>query len=127
MRAREKQKEARTRRRLEVRYGDGRGATLMGYSGNLSPSGMMLRTPRVFPPGAVLHFELRFAGGKVTLRGRVKWAREGPMAWLHTGRVGMGIEFIDPPADFATLIASGPAEASRSGSGDTPESGESSG
>jgi hypothetical protein len=121
MRTREKQKEARTRKRLEVRYGDGRGHVFMGYTGNVSPNGMMLRTPRVFPPGAVLHIELRFTGGRVTLRGRVKWAREGPMAWLQTGRVGMGIEFIDPPPDFADLIASGPARASPPESGDATD------
>jgi uncharacterized protein (TIGR02266 family) len=104
-----KQKEVRTRRRLEVRYTDGSGPPLMGFSGNLSPGGMMIRTPRVFPPGTVLDIELRFARGRVTLQGRVMWAREGPMAWVQMGRVGMGIEFIDPPADFAAMIASGPA------------------
>jgi PilZ domain-containing protein len=109
VRPREKQKEARTRRRLEVRYSDGRGPALMGYSGNVSASGMMIRTPRVFPPGTVLDIELRFARGRVALQGRVMWAREGPMAWVQMGRVGMGIEFIDPPADFAAMIASGPA------------------
>jgi len=107
---RPRQKEGRTRRRLEVRYGDGRGTVLMGYSGNLSANGMMVRTPRVFPPGTILTLELRFAKGRVALKGRVMWAREGPMAWVQMGRVGMGIEFIDPPADFATLIASGPAD-----------------
>jgi hypothetical protein len=92
-----------------VRYTNGSGPALMGYSGNLSPNGMMIRAPRVFPPGTILDIELRFARGRVALQGRVMWAREGPMAWVQMGRVGMGIEFIDTPADFATLIASGPA------------------
>jgi hypothetical protein len=92
-----------------VRYTDGRGPTLMGYSGNVSANGMMIRAPRVFPPGTILDIELRFARGRVALRGRVKWAREGPMAWVQMGRVGMGVEFIDPPADFEAMIASGPA------------------
>ena len=39
----------------------------------------------------------------LALAGEVVWAREGPMAWLQTGRVGMGIRFIDPPSDLAEL------------------------
>jgi hypothetical protein len=109
VRPRSRQKEPRSRRRLEVRYSDGSGPPLMGYSGNLSANGMMIRTPRVFAPGTILDIELRFARGRVALRGRVMWAREGPMAWVQMGRVGMGIEFIDPPSDFAAMIASGPA------------------
>lgn len=103
--------EARFRRRLEVRYGDGTTPPSMGYSGNLSAHGMMIRTPRIFPPGSVLDLELRFAAGTVTLRGKVVWAREGPMVWLSSGRIGMGIKFIAPPENLAELIASGPAAA----------------
>jgi hypothetical protein len=32
------------------------------------------------------------------------WAREGPLSWLPTGRIGMGIKFVDPPADLVTLL-----------------------
>ena len=111
MSPRGKQTEMRWRRRLEVRYGDGTGPPSIGYSGNLSSQGMMIRTPRVFPPGTVLDLELRFAAGKVSLRGRVMWAREGPMVWVSSGRIGMGIKFIEPPENLAEIIASGPAVA----------------
>lgn len=111
MSPRPKQQEARFRRRLEVRYTDGTNPTSIGYSGNLSPHGVMIRTPRVYPPGTTLDLELRFAAGSLKVRGRVMWAREGPMVWLQSGRVGMGIKFIDPPEDLAAMIASGPAVA----------------
>ena len=109
MSPRPKQQEARLRRRLEVRYTDGANPPSIGYSGNLSPNGVMIRTPRIYPPGAVLDLDLRFAAGSVKVRGRVMWAREGPMVWLSSGRVGMGIKFIDPPENLALMMASGPA------------------
>lgn len=115
MRPRPRQQEARLRRRLEVRYSDGTNPPGMGYSGNVSPHGMMIRTPRVYPPGTLLDLELRFAGGTVNLRGRVMWAREGPMVWISSGRIGMGIRFIDPPENLAAMIASGPAAAALAG------------
>ena len=111
MSPRQKSTEARWRRRLEVRYSDGTNPPSMGFSGNLSAHGMMIRTPRIFPPGTLLELELRFAAGIVKIRGRVAWAREGPMVWLSSGRIGMGIKFIDPPENLAELIASGPATA----------------
>lgn len=119
MSPRQRQQEGRLRRRLEVRYSDGKTPPGMGYSGNLSMQGIMIRTPRVFPPGTILDLELRFAGGTVKTRGRVMWAREGPLAWVSSGRIGMGIRFIDPPENLAEMIASGPAVAdpSRSGAG----------
>jgi hypothetical protein len=109
------QQEARFRRRLEVRYSDGTNPPSMGFSGNVSAQGMMIRTPRVYAPGTLLDLELRFAGGTVKLRGRVAWAREGPMVWISSGRIGMGIRFIDPPENLAEMIASGPALVRRAG------------
>jgi len=106
---RQKQGEVRYRRRLEVRFSDGANPSSIGFSGNLSLQGMMIRTPRVYAPGTILDLELRFAGGTVKVRGRVMWAREGPMVWISSGRIGMGIRFIDPPENLAEMIASGPA------------------
>lgn len=100
MSPRAKSKEARLRRRLEVRFSDGRGPALMGYSGNLSQHGVMIRTPRVFPPGTRLAIELRFPDQTIRVDGEVVWAREGPMTWLATGRIGMGIKFDEAPAEL---------------------------
>lgn len=97
----------RLRRRLEVRYSDGSGPALMGYSGNLSEHGVMIRTTRVFPPGTHLVMELRFPDQTIRLEGKVAWAREGPMSWLATGRIGMGIKFDEAPAELRDRLASG--------------------
>ncbi len=92
----------RTRRRIEVHYGPD-GPRHIGYSGNLSRTGMMVRAIRVFAPGTELILELKFQTRTLRLRGRVAWARQGSVEWLHTGRVGMGVSFIDPPADLPAL------------------------
>jgi Tfp pilus assembly protein PilZ len=108
---RAKAKEARLRRRLEVRYSDGNGPPLMGYSGNLSVHGIMIRTPRVFPPGTRLAIEVRFPDQSIRVDGRVVWAREGPMSWLATGRIGMGIKFDETPPELVERLAGDTASA----------------
>jgi PilZ domain-containing protein len=97
-------KTPRYRRRVEVHYQAEGHAARIGYSGNISTSGMMLRTPRVLAPGTLLSLEVRFPQGTIVLAGRVVWAREGPLTLLSTGRIGMGIKFIDPPDDLEELL-----------------------
>jgi len=96
-----KQSTRRSRKRIEVRYGPDE-PRFIGYSGNLSKAGIMVRTIRVFAPGTLLQLELKLPGGTVRVRGEVVWAREGTVGWLATGRVGMGISFIDPPEDLVS-------------------------
>ena len=97
--ARPKQKSKRIRRRMEVRYGPD-GPRLIGYSGNISRAGIMVRATRVFAPGTLLALQVKLPQKTFNLRGEVVWAREGPVQWLASGRIGMGITFIDPPQDF---------------------------
>ena len=106
MSPRPRQLDARYRRRLEVRYAAQGRASQIGYSGNISNTGMMIRTPNVLPPGTILDLELKAPQETIMLSGRVVWARTGPMTWLATGRIGMGIRFIDPPADLVALLRS---------------------
>ncbi len=104
-----KQASRRARRRVEVRFGPD-DLQFIGYSGNVSRSGIMVRSVRVFAPGTVLNLELKFPDGTFRVRGEVVWAREGPVQFLSTGRVGMGITFLQPPVDFLTFLdrVSGP-------------------
>jgi len=105
---RPKQTESRKHRRIEVHYVEVSFAAAhqpakIGFTGNLSGHGMMIRTPRVLAPGTLLKIELRFPQRSLTVTGRVVWAREGPVQWLATGKVGMGVKFIDPPPELAEL------------------------
>jgi hypothetical protein len=94
-----KQSSRRARRRIEVRYGPDE-PQYIGYSGNVSHSGIMVRAIRVFAPGTRLNLELKFPDGSFKVCGEVVWAREGPVQLLSTGRVGMGINFLQPSEEF---------------------------
>ena len=96
----------RLRRRIEVRYGP-RSPEHTGYSGNISRSGIMIRAVRVYGPGTPLMLELMFPEKKIVARGVVTWAREGSILLLPSGRVGMGLKFVAPPAELLELLTDG--------------------
>ncbi|MGH9869832.1 MAG: PilZ domain-containing protein [Candidatus Polarisedimenticolia bacterium] len=100
----QRKKALRYRKRIEVEYGQPGQMTFRGYSGNLSHTGIMIRAVRVFGAGTILDLELRFPHRLVKAKGRVKWAREGSVQYLATGRVGMGIQFLEPAPDLADLV-----------------------
>jgi hypothetical protein len=93
----------RLRRRLEIRYGPEE-PQFIGFSGNVSKTGIMIRTTRVYPPGTILHIEVKHPSGTFRVRGQVRWARQGGVQWLSTGKVGMGIKLIDPPQEFIEAV-----------------------
>ena len=93
----------RSRRRLTVHYGAGE-ARHIGYSGNISQTGMMIRTTRVFEPGTMLSLEIGLLAGTLRLQGRVIWARVGEVRWLPTGKIGMGIRFVEPPQNLMEVV-----------------------
>ncbi len=99
-----KQRWIRIRRRLQVRYGP-EDPAFTGFTGNVSREGIMVRAVRVFAPGTVLNMDIDLNGTLHRVKGRVRWAREGSARLLSTGRVGMGIRLIDPPAAFLEALA----------------------
>ena|SRR6058998_1718361 len=105
------QQTKRARKRVEVRYGPDL-PRFIGYSGNVSRTGIMVRATRVFAPGTVLHLEVKFPSGTYRVRGEVVWARAGNVQWLASGRIGMGINFIEPPEEFLSAIPEPPGGAS---------------
>ena len=94
----------RSRKRLTVRFGPNQPEHI-GYSANFSASGMMIRTGRVFAPGTRLQVEVENLSRALRLQGVVVWARSGDPRWIATGRVGMGLKFIDPPDNLMDLIS----------------------
>jgi hypothetical protein len=94
----------RLRRRFEIRYGEPGGERFTGYSGNISGQGIMVRTARVFGEGVLLDLELKLPHGSIHLKGRVRWARQGNVQLLSSGRIGMGISLVNPPADLLASL-----------------------
>jgi hypothetical protein len=94
----------RSRKRLTVRFGLNQPEHI-GYSANISSSGMMIRTGRVFAPGTRLHLKVEVVPRALRLQGIVVWARAGDPRWIATGRVGMGLKFINPPDNLMDLVS----------------------
>lgn len=93
----------RARRRLMVRFGP-KGPEKTAFSGNISETGMFLRTNVVYAPGTTLHVEIAFPDQKINLWGRVAWAKKVPPQLAHVIECGMGIAFLEPPADWYTFF-----------------------
>ncbi len=93
----------RMRRRAEVLFGPDE-PRYLGYSRNISKTGMMVGTMRVFAPGTILNLRVTLPSGTFEVRGSVIWAREGPVEWLRMGRVGMGLRFVDPPEELVSRL-----------------------
>jgi uncharacterized protein (TIGR02266 family) len=110
MAQRPKQQNKRLRRRIEIHFGE-REPRHPGFSGNISPAGIMVRTTRVYPPGTVLALELKFPEATFRLKAVVMWARQGDVQWLQTGRVGMGLRFVDPPPEMVEFLRARAASA----------------
>ncbi len=101
---RPKQETARLRKRIEIRFGDGEPSNT-GFSGNVSTAGIMVRSTKVYPPGKILTLQLKLPGGLVfRLEAVVIWSRTGSIQLLQTGRVGMGLMFVNPPEDLAEAL-----------------------
>jgi hypothetical protein len=94
-----KRGDPRARRRLMVRYGIS-GPEKTGFTANLSESGVFVRTNAVFPPGTTVRLDIAFPSRTVSLWGTVVWARKVPPALAHVLDCGMGLQFLDPPADW---------------------------
>ena len=87
-------------RRLPVRFGASV-PELLGYTGNLSESGLFLATDRVAAEGALLGLSLELEHCKVPLRGSVAWSRVG----RQPGREpGMGLCLVSPPPVYRQYV-----------------------
>ena len=106
MKAREKgaKPARRSRRRFTVRFGPDQ-PEYIGYSANISSTGIMIRTGRVFAPGTRLQMEVVVVPRALRLQGIVVWARAGDPRWIATGRIGMGLKFIHPPDNLMDYIS----------------------
>jgi hypothetical protein len=89
----------RARRRLMVRFGT-EAAERTGFTKDISETGVFIRTNMVARPGTTLQVELQFPDRSFQLWARVVWAKKVPPQLAHLMDCGMGVCFIDPPADW---------------------------
>ena len=101
----EKQQRTRRTKRIEVRFGPER-PTDLGFTIDVSETGLFVKTNTVYPPDTRLVLELSLSDRRVlSLRGRVMWAkRVPPQLARHLRKTGMGVELIDPPSEYLDLV-----------------------
>ncbi len=87
-------------RRLPVRFGPSI-PDLLGYTGNLSETGLFLATVRVAAEGALLGLSLELEHCKVPLRGSVAWSRVGHQPGREPG---MGLHLHSPPPVYRQYV-----------------------
>lgn len=90
--------------RIKLRYADV-DELISKFAINISRTGLFVRSKKPKPPGTVIAFELRLAGGETAVRGRgtVRWTREFNPAEPRAP-YGMGIAFSDLDDDSRELI-----------------------
>ena len=87
----------RLARRLKVRFRPrGEEKFYVGYTANVSETGMFVATIRPAPPGTELDVELSNKKHSLRLGAIVVHSRKVPPMWQRIRPSGMGLRFLDP-------------------------------
>ena len=101
----ERRRHERVPTTLEARYGT-HGFDLVGPLENISLSGVCIRTNDIFPAGTRIRIKIEFPDRKIVHTGEVMWAIKVPERDKETMMCGMGVQFVDPGAEWAEFFAS---------------------
>jgi len=83
---------ARSRKRFFVRFG-AEELKHMGYTEDISPAGMFIKSASVYRPGTLLRVQLTIKdAGTVLLECQVRWAKRVPPQLLRKVKAGMGVK-----------------------------------
>ncbi|MBI3802352.1 MAG: PilZ domain-containing protein [Nitrospirae bacterium] len=101
----EKRQKQRTLKRLFVRFGNEKPEHI-GFTHDLSATGIFLKTNTVFPPNTRLQIELTLPDETVLCcRGIVMWAKRIPPALNRmVQKHGMGVRLLEIPEAYKALI-----------------------
>lgn len=80
------------------------GPPLHGRTGNVNRGGLLLRLPRLLPPGTSLEVTLHTAKAPLTVEGMVVWV-EPPEIWKPGESIGHGFQFTAP--SWSTMLSLG--------------------
>ncbi|MDD2557393.1 MAG: PilZ domain-containing protein [Desulfuromonadaceae bacterium] len=92
----DKRRKPRKRERMRVWYGP-QTPSKIGYTSDISESGLCVQAFAVYNPGSYLQLKLHLpCGFIVEIEGRVHWARKVPPNLLHKVKyAGMGIKIVN--------------------------------
>ena len=100
----ERRRHERFRTKLQVRYGT-ISCDLTGPVDKLSLSGLCIRTNEVYPAGTRIMMQIEFPERTIHQSGEVVWAIRVPEEQMSTMMCGMGIQFIDPGAEWVQFFS----------------------
>ena len=102
----EKRSRNRIARRLFVRFGPEQ-ADNIGFTGDISLTGIFIKTNTMFSPGSVLKLEVELPDSKILhLKGTVMWAKRVPATLVrHIKKSGMGVKIVQPPAEYTEFVS----------------------
>lgn len=91
-------------KRIKVMYGS-ETPDHVAFTKNISPSGLRLRTNRIYRTGSRLRLRLDLPDGPVEAWARVVWAKQVPAILAQTADCGMGLEFEEAPPEWLAACA----------------------
>jgi steroid delta-isomerase-like uncharacterized protein len=96
----------RFRKRLQVTF-EGKGGAGMGFTENVSATGMLVRSNAVCAPGTPVRGTLQLPdGGEVRFEAQVRWSHRAEGALAGLKKSSMGLRFMTPPEErFYQLLA----------------------
>jgi Tfp pilus assembly protein PilZ len=101
----EKRRAQRVIKRLEVKFQTSVEHTAI--TSDLSENGLFIRTNRGVKPGSVLDLKLNLPNSQeLYLSGRVVRSMKSIPGLVGYSKSGMGIELINPPADYINYVGS---------------------
>jgi hypothetical protein len=98
----------RQRKRCQVKF-DANGIDGAGFTGNLSPSGMLIHSKLTSSPGSILRGQLFLPGGdKTEFEAEVRWVQKATGQLAELFQNSMGLKFLVPPGEayFQLLMKS---------------------
>ena len=90
---------SRARRRMMVHFGVPL-PDKTGFTKDISETGLFIRTNNVLAPGKTIQVRIEFPENSFTLWAKVVWAKKVPPQLAHIMDCGMGVCFIEPPANW---------------------------
>ncbi|MDD2337456.1 MAG: PilZ domain-containing protein [Geobacteraceae bacterium] len=98
----------RVRRRLSLRFGQGK-PVRMAFTEDVTDDGMFIKTTNLYRPGTQIAIELILPDErKVNLIGMVRWSKKVPPNMIHlVKKAGMGVKilrFVDGEENFMQFV-----------------------
>ena len=79
----------------------------VAFTGNVSESGLHLRTNRVLGAGSKIEVELKLRDSTFTIQARVAWAKRVPPQLARVVPCGMGIRIVDRNQEWIDFVRFG--------------------